>query len=229
MRLRPGSATSRIPPYCLGLHDISCGLFFVAAITYEPRVPFNAKGVSLVVVVLVAQLLFCVGVESGRNYCIYQGSDMRCSMFRTIFVHAYELLQVRTEEQLVEVNTTTTGAENDSLMDQNFYGGSKGASIKDYNISSFVDGIKALQACFLRRSCAVVLSTTPTPASPYPHHQAVVPYYGYAPTTYVAATDVIYNHLDTVAEFQLDEETVLRLNGGGVAYKPATSGVWRCS
>nr|GFB13170.1 hypothetical protein [Tanacetum cinerariifolium] len=40
----------------------NCGLFFVAAITYEPRVPFNAKGVSLVVVVLVAQLLFCVGV-----------------------------------------------------------------------------------------------------------------------------------------------------------------------
>ncbi|GJY29356.1 hypothetical protein Tco_0405123 [Tanacetum coccineum] len=33
---------------------------------------------------------------------------------------------VRTEEQLVEVNTTTTRAENDSLTDQNFYGGSKG-------------------------------------------------------------------------------------------------------
>nr|GEU50034.1 hypothetical protein [Tanacetum cinerariifolium] len=32
-------------------------------------------------------------------------------MFRTISVHAYELLQVRTEEQLVEVNTITTGAD----------------------------------------------------------------------------------------------------------------------
>ncbi|KAK1409543.1 hypothetical protein QVD17_36069 [Tagetes erecta] len=35
---------------------------------------------------------------------------------------------------------------------------------------------------------------TPTPASPYHHHQAAVPYYGYAPATYVAATDVSYNH-----------------------------------
>ncbi|KAL8240006.1 hypothetical protein R6Q59_000115 [Mikania micrantha] len=34
---------------------------------------------------------------------------------------------------------------------------------------------------------------TPSPASPY-HHQAAVPYYGYAPATYVAATDVSYNH-----------------------------------
>nr|GEU50033.1 hypothetical protein [Tanacetum cinerariifolium] len=57
----------------------------------------------------------------------------------------------------------------------------------------------------------------------------LVPYYGYAPTTYVETTDFIYNHLDTVAEFQLHEETVLRLNGGGVAYNPGTSGVWRCS
>ncbi|PWA99525.1 RNA-binding (RRM/RBD/RNP motifs) family protein [Artemisia annua] len=38
---------------------------------------------------------------------------------------------------------------------------------------------------------------TPTPASPYHHHhhhQAAVPYYGYAPATYVATTDVSYNH-----------------------------------
>nr|GEW68335.1 hypothetical protein [Tanacetum cinerariifolium] len=79
------------------------------------------------------------------------------------------------------------------------------------------------------RSRAVVLSITTTPASPYRHHQAVVPYYGYASATYMATTDFIYNHLDTVAEFQLHEETVLRLNGGGVAYKPSTCGVWRCS
>ncbi|GJZ07620.1 hypothetical protein Tco_0541413 [Tanacetum coccineum] len=39
---------------------------------------------------------------------------------------------------------------------------------------------------------------------------------------------VLFPMVDTVAEFQLDEETVLRLNGGGVAFKPATSGVWRC-
>lgn len=39
---------------------------------------------------------------------------------------------------------------------------------------------------------------TPTPASPYHHHhhhQAAVPYYGYAPATYVATTDVSYNHV----------------------------------
>ncbi|KAJ0465670.1 putative RNA recognition motif domain, nucleotide-binding alpha-beta plait domain superfamily [Helianthus annuus] len=36
--------------------------------------------------------------------------------------------------------------------------------------------------------------TPPTPASPYHHHQHAVPYYGYAPATYVAATDVSYNH-----------------------------------
>ncbi|KAI3793403.1 hypothetical protein L1987_36022 [Smallanthus sonchifolius] len=36
---------------------------------------------------------------------------------------------------------------------------------------------------------------TPTPASPYyHHHQTAVPYYGYAPATYVATTDVSYNH-----------------------------------
>lgn len=35
---------------------------------------------------------------------------------------------------------------------------------------------------------------TPPPASPYHHHQAAVPYYGYAPATYVATTDVSYNH-----------------------------------
>ncbi|KAI3520080.1 hypothetical protein L2E82_32361 [Cichorium intybus] len=36
---------------------------------------------------------------------------------------------------------------------------------------------------------------TPTPASPYHHHhQAAMPYYGYAPATYVATTDVSYNH-----------------------------------
>nr|XP_043634059.1 probable RNA-binding protein ARP1 isoform X2 [Erigeron canadensis] len=38
---------------------------------------------------------------------------------------------------------------------------------------------------------------TPTPASPFHHHhphQNTVPYYGYAPATYVATTDVSYNH-----------------------------------
>ncbi|KAL9995725.1 putative RNA recognition motif domain, nucleotide-binding alpha-beta plait domain superfamily [Helianthus debilis subsp. tardiflorus] len=33
----------------------------------------------------------------------------------------------------------------------------------------------------------------PPPASPY-HHQATLPYYGYAPAAYVATTDVSYNH-----------------------------------
>ncbi|XP_076915522.1 putative RNA-binding protein ARP1 [Bidens hawaiensis] len=34
---------------------------------------------------------------------------------------------------------------------------------------------------------------TPTPVSPY-HHQAAVPYYGYAPAAYVATTNGGYNH-----------------------------------
>lgn len=38
----------------------------------------------------------------------------------------------------------------------------------------------------------------PTPASPYIHrqyHQTAVPYYGYAPATYVATTNGSYNHV----------------------------------
>ncbi|GJS18952.1 hypothetical protein Tco_0413424, partial [Tanacetum coccineum] len=50
---------------------------------------------------------------------------------------------VRTEEQLVEVNTTTTRAENDSLMDQNFYGGSKDKCNYEAEILS-LDGILEL-------------------------------------------------------------------------------------
>nr|GEZ65560.1 probable RNA-binding protein ARP1 isoform X2 [Tanacetum cinerariifolium] len=96
-------------------------------------------------------------------------------------------------------------------------------------LSTTATGISVASSTNNCRSRAVVLSITPTPASPYRHHQAVVPYYDYASTTYMATTDFIYNHLDTVAEFQFHEETVLRLNGGGVAYKPATCGVWRCS
>ncbi|KAJ9539951.1 hypothetical protein OSB04_026457 [Centaurea solstitialis] len=45
---------------------------------------------------------------------------------------------------------------------------------------------------------AVVLSTNASTGVtlPPPHHQAAaVPYYGYAPATYVAATDVSYNHV----------------------------------
>ncbi|KAL8193219.1 hypothetical protein R6Q57_027123 [Mikania cordata] len=38
-------------------------------------------------------------------------------------------------------------------------------------------------------------SSTPTPASPYHHHQTAMPYYRYAPATYVATTHVNYNHV----------------------------------
>ncbi|GJW99487.1 hypothetical protein Tco_0183401 [Tanacetum coccineum] len=51
--------------------------------------------------------------------------------------------KVATKEQLVEVNTTTTRAENDSLMDQNFYGGSKDKCNYEAEILS-LDGILEL-------------------------------------------------------------------------------------
>ncbi|GJX21464.1 60S ribosomal protein L3-1 [Tanacetum coccineum] len=59
-----------------------------------------------------------------------------CDVVQVFGIHksgsASRISKVRTEEQLVEVIATTTGAENDSLTDQNFYGGSKGVKRRFY-------------------------------------------------------------------------------------------------